>query len=70
VNRYLFEYTHDGADWGIEILADSPADARARIAKLAFARYQGEVMFTVPARAGWLVRPLVWLRNAVRKALS
>lgn len=49
-NRYLFEYRHDGADWGIEITARSPADAKERLKSLAWARYQGEVQakFHIP----------------------
>ena len=42
-NRYLFEYRHDGSDWGLEIVARSPDEAKERIKSLTWARYQGEV---------------------------
>jgi len=42
-NRYLFEYRHGGAEWGIEIAARSPEEARERLKSLAWARYQGEI---------------------------
>lgn len=41
--RYLFEYRHDGSEWGIEIVASSPADAHERLKALTWARYQGEI---------------------------
>lgn len=44
---YLFHYRHDGADWGIEIVASSPEDARARLKSLSWATYRGEVAATV-----------------------
>jgi len=68
VKKHLFSYRHDGAEWGIEILASSPEDARARIAKLPYATYEGEVAATVPARAGFLVPLLVWIRNCAHRA--
>lgn len=32
--RYLFEYRHEGSEWGIEIVAESPHDARERLKAL------------------------------------
>ena len=42
-NRYLFEYRHDNSEWGIEIVARSPEEAKERLNSLNWARYQGEV---------------------------
>jgi hypothetical protein len=47
-HRYLFEYQHDGADWGIEICARSPQEAKERINSLAWARYKGEIKANIP----------------------
>lgn len=58
-NRYLFEYRHDGSEWGIEIVARSPADARERLKALAFARYQGEVRYKIPVPGTGLFRRFV-----------
>lgn len=46
-NRYLFEYRHDGSEYGIVISARSPAEAKERINALNFARYCGEVQATI-----------------------
>jgi len=45
--RYLFEYRHDGSEWGIEVIATSPTDARERLKALTWARYQGEIKASV-----------------------
>jgi hypothetical protein len=41
--RYLFEYRHDGSEWGLEIVAKSPEDARQRLKALSWATYKGEI---------------------------
>jgi hypothetical protein len=45
---YLFSYQHEGATWGFEIKAQSPEDAKARLAKLAKAHYDGILLLSVP----------------------
>ena len=45
---YLFEYEHEGARWAVDIPATSLADAKARLAKIADARYDGVLMASVP----------------------
>lgn len=65
-NRYLFEYRHDGSEYGIVISARSPAEAKERINALNFARYQGEVQATihVPDVLGFFGRSLRrWFRS-------
>ncbi|RRI02302.1 hypothetical protein EH240_12605 [Mesorhizobium tamadayense] len=46
-NRYLFEYRHGDAEWGIEIKARSPQEAKERIKSLAWARYKGEIQTSI-----------------------
>ncbi|MDX8503223.1 hypothetical protein RFM99_33235 [Mesorhizobium sp. VK4C] len=53
-NRYLFEYRHGDAEWGIEIKARSPQEAKERIKSLAWARYKGEIKATVYIPTGGL----------------
>lgn len=68
--KYLCRYNFDGASWNFEIDAESPADAKERIARLAFANCLGEVVAEVPASFGaptWLV---VVARNVARKILA
>jgi hypothetical protein len=63
VRPYLFSYGHDGARWQFEILATSPEDARARVSKLAYASYDGELIAKLPAHLGLAARMLVGVRN-------
>lgn len=58
MKTYLFTYNHDGAEWILELKADSPQDARARLAKLAYARLDGELKFKIPAPGHLLGR--IW----------
>ncbi|WJI67424.1 MULTISPECIES: hypothetical protein [unclassified Mesorhizobium] len=58
-NRYLFEYRHEGAEWGIEIKASSPQEAKERIKSLTWARYKGEIQATVHIPTGGLLRKIV-----------
>ena len=54
---YLFSYQHNGANWAFDIKATSPEDARVRLAKIAQARFDGELMASIPVpdpRKGWL----------------
>lgn len=62
VKTYLFSYRHNGAEWSLEIPATSPDDAKARLAKLPNARFDGELVAEVPSAFGWLARLWVWLR--------
>jgi len=47
-SRYLFEYRHDGSEWGIEIVAKSPQDAQERLKAISWARYKGEIAAKIP----------------------
>jgi hypothetical protein len=58
-NRYLFEYRHEGSDWGIEIVAKSPDDARARLNALNWARYQGQVAAKIPVPGASLIERII-----------
>lgn len=68
--EFQFSYRFDGAEWGITIFADSPAQAREKIKAVAFARYDGELMARIPAvlGAGIIARAMCWWNN--RRALS
>jgi hypothetical protein len=63
---YLFEYDHDGARWGFEIVASSIEDAEARVQRLPWARYVGELKATIPAPFGIVARVLCWFHNLMR----
>lgn len=61
---YLFRYNHDGASWGFEIKAESPEDAKARVSRLVFAKYDGELVAKVPVSLGWPARAAMAVRNS------
>ncbi len=62
--RYLFEYRHEGSEWGIEVVATSPADAHERLKALTWARYQGEIKakVSVPSRGSLMELLAAFLR--------
>lgn len=63
---YECRYFHNGKWWAVEITAQSYADAEARVCKLGNLQLCGEVVMHLPGRTpSWLVRFMVWLRNAL-----
>jgi hypothetical protein len=64
VNRYLFEYRHEGAEWALEVRARDLDDAKARLRTLPFAQYRGEVVASgyIPG-AGVIARMRRFFRN-------
>jgi hypothetical protein len=56
--RYLFEYRHDGSEWGIEIVATSQQDAQERLKAISWARYKGEIAAKIPVPGGRLLNRL------------
>ncbi len=64
---YLFEYNHAGASWGLEIKAESAEDARQRLSRIAFAKYQGELIAKIPGIAATPARLVVAARNVGRR---
>jgi len=63
MNDYLFEYRHGGASWGITIRAKDKHDAFERLKSLAWAKYQGEVVATIPVSFGPFAKLAAWVRN-------
>ena len=61
--QYSFTYSHQDAEWVLRITATSPEDARARIARLPWARYDGEIVASVPVELGFIARMAVVIRN-------
>lgn len=63
--EYLFEYPYQGKQWGLNIIAASPQDAKDRLKALAWAQYKGELIESIPATSprGWLVPLRVWWHN-------
>lgn len=68
---YLFRYRHDGKEWGFEIKATSLDDAKARLSRMTFARYEGvlKMSIEIPERvpgSGWIKRLASYMGRAVR----
>lgn len=63
MQTHLFTYRHDGAEWLLEIKANSETDAKARLARLAYASYDGVLVAKIPAALGPLAPLMTWLRN-------
>lgn len=63
--RYLFEYKFDGAEWGVEIKATSPHEARERLKAVSWAKYKGEIQATIPVVPARASRVLARLRAAL-----
>jgi hypothetical protein len=60
---HLFSYRHGGSEWTLEIKARDAREARERLKALPLARYDGELIATIPAGIGPLMKMAVWLRN-------
>lgn len=65
-DRYLFEYRFGGHEWGVEIVATSPAEAKERLKAISWANYKGQVIARIPASLG----PVSGLKNRIRAALG
>lgn len=65
---FLFEYEHNGAKWAFHIYADDVDDARARLRKIAHAKYLGSDVTKIPLvpGAGLFVRAWCVVANFFR----
>lgn len=73
LNTYLFSYTHDGAEWAFEVQAEDMEDAKLRVSKMAYAKYDGKLAMKIPVQLGVLPRLLVMLMNsatAIKRGLA
>jgi len=61
--KFLTSYHHDGSEWSLTIDAYDWADAESRVKKLGYLRLDGELMATIPAKLGWLVKITCAIRN-------
>lgn len=66
--RFLAEYFHDGAWWGIDIYAYDFDDAETRCRKHSL-KLLGEHKATIPSVTGsWLPNLIIHIRNAFGRA--
>ena len=48
---YLFTYNFDGASWQLPIKAKTPEEAKARLDRLHYAQYSGELIAALPVHS-------------------
>ncbi|HZE69346.1 MAG TPA: hypothetical protein VE135_07495 [Pyrinomonadaceae bacterium] len=63
---HLFEYSHHGSTWSIEIKAPNEHDAKDRIRQLQDANYLGVLQMKIPVELGLFARLLCWWQNLRR----
>ena len=61
---YLFRYTHNNSEWGFEIQAENEEDAKLRVSKMTYAKYDGELAMKVASQLGLLPRFFVMILNS------
>lgn len=69
MQTHLFSYRFDGRWWELEIKAANADEAKAKLSQLAFAKYDGILIATIPASLGPLARVAIWIRNAALRSL-
>lgn len=63
--KYLFSYRFEGAEYGFDIPATSPDEAKRRLSAMGMARYDGELYATIPVPSGGLLLRLWgWLSRS------
>lgn len=65
MKKYLFEYNWNNKKYGFDVEANSISEAKEKVARMSFARYEGELVhsgYYVPG-AGPFIRMIVWFRN-------
>lgn len=67
---YLFSYSHAGDNWVFEIQANSEADAKARLSKLATAQLEGELLAKVLVKQSLLSNLTVSVLNRLSHIFS
>ena len=62
---YLFRYYFDGSHWELPIKAKTPEEAQARLSRLSYATYDGELFMSIPAYpgAGILARIITFFKR-------
>lgn len=53
---YLFTYYFDGANWELPIKAKTPEEARARLNRVLYAEYTGELIASIPVPSNIVLR--------------
>ena len=57
---YLFTYSFDGASWQLPIKAKTPEEARARLDRILYAEYTGELVASISAPSDFGFIRRIW----------
>lgn len=57
--KFLFTYRFNTEEYGLDIVASSPEEAKAKVRVLSLARYDGEIFATIHVPTGGLILRLV-----------
>lgn len=68
MRTYLVSYNHGGAQWQLELVAESAEDAKSRLARLPFGSVDGELITKVPAALGLFATLIAAIRNNLTRA--
>ena len=65
IKTHLFTYNYEGAEYCLEIPANSLQEAKDRLSRMTFAKYDGELVSKIPAipTAGLFVKFMASIRN-------
>lgn len=59
--KFMFEYRFEGAEYGLDIVAASPEEAKRKLSAMGLARYCGEIHATIKVPGGgWLAKLFRW----------
>ena len=50
---FLFTYNYDDAKWQLQIKAKTEEEARERVKRLYYAKYEGRLILTIPVISKW-----------------
>lgn len=64
---HLFSYRFEGKTYSIDIIAKDEEEAKARLKALAWAQYDGVLVWRAPTPLGIVARAIVALRNLFRR---
>lgn len=70
MQTHLFRYNYDGKVWELEIKANDEQDAKARLARLAFASYLGVQIAKLPPVLSPCAPLIAWVRNSATAIIS
>jgi hypothetical protein len=63
---YLFTYNFDGASWELPIKAKTPEEARARLNRIIYAEYSGELVASIPVPSNVVPRMVNFFSRLLR----